>query len=431
MTMSLATKRTHSIRSDKNTTMMQKSRSEPNCTSKSTSTYRSIVHHNKRKSTGNLRQSISHLSLNKSTHHKIWRPPGHYEIPDILGNAYLKPSPPVAFDLRPTDIAKQVSKRPWYPPSPNCRIPDLPPLVRTENKLELRLKKLLPKVSVRSTDPATRYTNFKEIGTGVNGAVVRANMRRKPTMKVAIKRCRLDPDREYRAAIFRELQIMASGHTNLIKLREVTLTNDDIWMTMDLMRCSVFAVLCQRGIPEQYTVYMACETLKGLAHLHKQGILHRDVKCENLLLGWNGEVKLADFGLSAHIARRNHERLGTTKWMAPEVIREENYNEKIDMWSLGITVIEMMDRVPPHYSIKDEEELFDIIATEPSPTFTYSYPTMYMRGLVAWLLDEEPEVRPSARDALLEIEAHIQSNLLPCCDAKELTRFLNQVLPPL
>jgi serine/threonine protein kinase len=75
--------------------------------------------------------------------------------------------------------------------------------------------------------------------------------------------------------------------------------------------------------------------------------------------------------------------------MAPEVIREEYYNESIDMWSLGITIIEMMDRVPPHYLIKDEEELFDIIATEPSPTFTYSRPSMYMRGLVAWLLDEE------------------------------------------
>lgn len=87
--------------------------------------------------------------------------------------------------------------------------------------------------------------------------------------------------------------------------------------------------------------------------------------------------------------------------MAPEVIREEYYNESIDMWSLGITIIEMMDRVPPHYLIKDEEELFDIIATEPSPTFTYSRPSMYMRGLVAWLLDEEAYTRPSAKEVLM------------------------------
>jgi serine/threonine protein kinase len=108
----------------------------------------------------------------------------------------------------------------------------------------------------------------------------------------------------------------------------------------------------------------------------------------------------ADFGLATRTTKRNRDRLGTSKWMAPEVIREQYYSEKIDMWSLGITVIEMMDRVPPHYLIKDEIELFTTIINEPSPTFTYSYPSMYMRGLVAWLLDEHPSTRPSAKDVL-------------------------------
>ena len=85
---------------------------------------------------------------------------------------------------------------------------------------------------------------------------------------------------------------MSSGHKNLIKLREVTLCRDDIWIAMDLMRCSVFAVLCQRGIPEEFAIHITCETLKGLIYLHSKGFLHRDVKCENLLLGTNGEVKL-------------------------------------------------------------------------------------------------------------------------------------------
>jgi serine/threonine protein kinase len=87
--------------------------------------------------------------------------------------------------------------------------------------------------------------------------------------------------------------------------------------------------------------------------------------------------------------------------MAPEVIKEEYYTEKIDMWSLGIAIIEMMDRVPPHYLIKDEAELFHVVTSEPSPTFTYSYPSMYMRGLVAWLLDEDATSRPAAKDVLM------------------------------
>lgn len=137
---------------------------------------------------------------------------------------------------------------------------------------------------------------------------------RKPNVQVAIKRCALYPDRAYRAAVIRELRIMASRHPNLIRLREVAIWHDDIWMCMDLMRCSVFSVLCQRGIPENLTVYITCQTLKALIYLHSAGYLHRDIKCENLLLGRDGQVKLADFGLSAAIHRRNFERLGTNKW---------------------------------------------------------------------------------------------------------------------
>ncbi|KAI8341749.1 kinase-like domain-containing protein [Chlamydoabsidia padenii] len=415
-------------------TSLQKSKSEPNNTKSNATSYRSPSIYPKRKSTGNLRRQSSFsdgkmINSASKSNKDVWRSPGFYEVPDILRNAYLKPESPVALNLRPIDPAKQVTKRPWYPPSPHYEIPKLPPLARAENKFEARMRKILPKVSVRTSDPRQRYTDFKEIGTGVNGAVVRAKFRKQPNVQLAIKRCRLDPDREYRAAILRELRIMASGHPNLIKLCEVTMCRDDIWMAMDLMRCSVFAILCQRGIPEGFTVHIACETLKALIYLHSKGLLHRDVKCENLLLGWDGQVKLADFGLAARIDQRNRDRLGTTKWMAPEVIREEYYYESIDMWSLGITIIEMMDRVPPHYLIKDEEELFDIIATEPSPTFTYSHPSMYMRGLVAWLLDEDASTRPSAKDVLMEIDAHIKSDLLPCATSQELARFANHVLP--
>lgn len=88
------------------------------------------------------------------------------------------------------------------------------------------------------------------------------------------------------------------------------------------------------------------------------------------------------------------------QWMAPEVIKEIPYTEKVDLWSLGITLIEMMDRVPPHYNLKDDEDVFEKIMEDTSPTFTYSYPTIYCTGLVAWLLEEEPENRPSAKDVM-------------------------------
>ncbi|KAI8147728.1 kinase-like domain-containing protein [Fennellomyces sp. T-0311] len=391
----------------------------------------------RRKSAGCLKRMSSYGQMSSVTDSSTmsgkhaWRSPGHCQIPDVLGNAYLKPELPMSYDLRPVDVSKRVSNRPWYPPSPYYEIPQPPPLTqRADNEFERKLRKVLKNVRVRTADPRLRYSHFQEIGTGVNGAVVRARYQRKPNVQVAIKRCILYPDRDYRQAIVRELCIMASRHPNLIRLREVSIWRDDLWIAMDLMRCSVFTVLCRRGIPEEHTVHITCETLKALMYLHAIGYLHRDIKCENILLGQDGQVKLADFGLSACIDRHNRDRLGTNKWMAPELIRQEVYDEKIDMWSLGITIIEMMDRVPPHYLIKNEDELFHIVTTEPGPTFKYSYPSIYMRGLVAWLLDEEPRSRPSANDVLMELDVHIKSNLLPCSSPSELARFLGQVLPP-
>ncbi|KAI8971236.1 kinase-like domain-containing protein [Pilobolus umbonatus] len=389
----------------------------------------------KRRSTGCLRRDSiysnkSIKSADMTSTAKVWRSPGYYEIPNVFGiDCFLKPEPmpEKTYRLRTVNLQKHISKHPWRSASPYSEIPQLPPLIRTENEFERRIRKSLPKVPISSLDPRNKYGGFKEIGTGVNGAVIRVNHRYKKNTFLAIKRCHLDPDREYRAAIIRELCIMAMGHINLIRLREVSLWKQDIWMAMDLQRCSVFAVLCKRDIPENYAVYITCETLKGLIYLHSKSYIHRDIKCENLLLGWNGEVKLADFGLATRTTKKNRERLGTSKWMAPEVIQEQYYNEKIDMWSLGITIIEMMDRVPPHYLIKNDEELFPAILGEPNPTFTYSYPTMYMRGLVAWLLDLNPVTRPSAADVLQEIEAHIHGRLLQCAHPNDMNRFVTNL----
>lgn len=72
----------------------------------------------------------------------------------------------------------------------------------------------------------------------------------------------MDKDKDYRAAIVRELRIMASGHHNLIKLKEVSIYKNEVWIAMDLMKCSVFTVLCARGLPEEYAIYIAREVKK-------------------------------------------------------------------------------------------------------------------------------------------------------------------------
>ncbi|KAF7724878.1 signal transducing kinase of the PAK [Apophysomyces ossiformis] len=419
---------------------MQKSCSDTTPGPKSTT-----VNTTKRRSLGSLNPPNSKLlrSCTKKQQH-IWRSPGHCEIPNILGNAYLQP---FSVDPSPTKkkpIQSKPTRPPWIPVGcvSTWSSPPTPVIKPDQSAFEKRLKKAIPKITLISS-PKSRYFGSKEIGTGVNGAVVQvwvrggtgagaassaANGSNNTETKLALKRCKLNSDREYRAAIVRELRIMASGHANLIELREAAVFRNEVWIAMDLMRCSVFAVLCCRALPEEHAIYIVRETLNALAYLHSKGFIHRDIKCENLLIGHNGEIKLADFGLATSTKHVNRERLGTAKWMAPEVVREQPYDEKVDLWSLGIALIEMMDRVPPHYMAKPDDLVFELILGELSPTFTYSYPTVYCTGLVAWLLEEQAEDRPLAKDAILELEFHINQCLLKCSSAKEFSDFVVKTL---
>lgn len=129
----------------------------------------------KRRSTGCLRRSsvISSTSAATTTvlTTKVWRSPGHYEIPNVFGiDCFLKPEPnliPQVAMLRTVNVQKHISKHPWRPAGLCSEIPQLPPLVRTGNRFEKKIRKSLPSsVQVSSLDPRNKYDGFQEIGTG-------------------------------------------------------------------------------------------------------------------------------------------------------------------------------------------------------------------------------------------------------------------------
>ncbi|CAG5117375.1 unnamed protein product, partial [Candidula unifasciata] len=154
--------------------------------------------------------------------------------------------------------------------------------------------------------------------------------------------------------------------------------DDQLWLVMEFCGAGSVTDLVKatKGnfLKEEWIAYVCREILRGLAHLHANRVIHRDIKGQNVLLTDNAEVKLVDFGVSAQLDKtigRRNTFIGTPYWMAPEVIAcDENpdatYDKRSDLWSLGITAIEMAEGKPPLCDMHPMRALF-LIPRNPPP----------------------------------------------------------------
>ncbi|XP_068172412.1 serine/threonine-protein kinase 4-like isoform X2 [Antennarius striatus] len=182
--------------------------------------------------------------------------------------------------------------------------------------------------------------------------------------------------------------------------------NSDLWIVMEY--CGAGSVsdiirIRNKTLTEEEIATILHSTLKGLEYLHFMRKIHRDIKAGNILLNSEGQAKLADFGVAGQLtdtmAKRNTV-IGTPFWMAPEVIQEIGYNCVADIWSLGITAIEMAEKKPPYADIHPMRAIF-MIPSNPPPTFRN--PDLWspsFRDFISQCLVKNPENRATATQLL-------------------------------
>ncbi|KAM8798977.1 serine/threonine-protein kinase 10 [Eudromia elegans] len=262
----------------------------------------------------------------------------------------------------------------------------------------------------RDLDPGDVWEVVGELGDGAFGKVYKAKNKETGALAAAkvIETKSEDELEDYMV----EIEILATcEHRHIVKLLGAFYWDGKLWIMIEFCPGgAVDATMLEldRGLTEPQIQVICRQMLEALHYLHSKKIIHRDLKAGNVLLTQDGDIKLADFGVSAKNMKTLQKRdsfIGTPYWMAPEVVmcetmKDTPYDYKADIWSLGITLIEMAQIEPPHHELNPMRVLLKIAKSDPPTLSCPSKWSKEFRDFLKTALDKNPETRPSAAQLL-------------------------------
>ncbi|XP_036754708.2 STE20-like serine/threonine-protein kinase isoform X2 [Manis pentadactyla] len=255
----------------------------------------------------------------------------------------------------------------------------------------------------RDLNPEEFWEIIGELGDGAFGKVYKAQ--NKETNVLAAAKVIDTKSEEELEDYMVEIDILAScDHPNIVKLLDAFYYENNLWILIEFCAGgAVDAVMLEleRPLTESQIQVVCKQTLEALNYLHDNKIIHRDLKAGNILFTLDGDIKLADFGVSAKNTRTIQRRdsfIGTPYWMAPEVVmcetsKDRPYDYKADVWSLGITLIEMAEIEPPHHELNPMRVLLKIAKSEPPTLAQPSKWSLHFKDFLKKCLEKNVDSR--------------------------------------